>query len=131
LWKLNVVITGCVFDGQRRGWIHYFSQVDDLSILKGLDATVRNFALRFGMKEDFHPKTFTRAFWRITKGDATDEPYIPNFDNYSPDQKRRLLVEVFQMHDAETFSDDTAQRHFYKEVKRLVAKLEQDISGLS
>jgi len=131
LWKLNVVITGCVFDGQRRGWIHYFSQVDDLSILKGLDATVRNFALRFGMKEDFRPKTFTRAFWRITKGDATGEPYIPNFDNHSPDQKRRLLVEVFQMHDAETFSDETAQRHFYREVKRLVAKLEQDISGLS
>jgi hypothetical protein len=131
LWKLNLVITGCVFDGQRRGWIHYFSQIDDISSLKGLDATVRNFARRFGLDEDFQPKSFTRAFWRINKDDTSGEPYIPNFDLYSPMQKRQLLVEVFHVKDAEGFSDEAAQRVFYKEVKRLVDKLEQDVSGLS
>jgi RNA-directed DNA polymerase len=131
LWKLNLVITGCVFDGQRRGWIHYFSQIDDLSSLKGLDATVRNFARRFGLGDDFQPKSFTRAFWRINKSDASGEPYIPDFDTFSPVQKRQLLVEVFHVNDAERFSDEVAERVFYKEVKRLVDKLEQDVSGLS
>lgn len=131
LWKLNLVITGCVFDSQRRGWIHYFSQIDDLSSLKGLDATVRNFARRFGMSEDFQPKSFARAFWRINKGDASSDPYIPDFDTYSPMQKRRLLADVFHVKDAEGLSDEVAERIFYKEVKRVVDKLEQDVSGLS
>ena len=131
LWKLNLVITGCVFDGQRRGWIHYFSQIDDLSCLKGLDATVRNFARRFGLDDDFQPKSFTRAFWRINKNDTSSEPYIPDFDTYSPMQKRQLLAEVFDVKDAGRFSDEHADRVFYKEVKRLVDKLEQDVSGLS
>lgn len=131
LWKLNLVITGCVFDGQRRGWIHYFSQIDDLSTLKGLDATVRNFARRFGLNDDFQPKSFTRAFWRINKNDTSGEPYIPDFDTYSPMQKRQLLTEVFHVKDAERFSDELASRVFYTEVKRLVDKLEQDVSGLS
>lgn len=131
LWKLNLVITGCVFDGQRRGWIHYFSQIDDLSSLKGLDATVRNFARRFGLDDGFRPKSFTRAFWSIKSSDSSGEPYIPDFDTYSPIQKRQLLADVFHVKGAERFSDEVAGRAFYKEVKRLVDKLEQDVSGQS
>lgn len=131
LWKLNLVITGCIFNSQRRGWVHYFSQIDDISLLIGLDATVRNFARRFGLSEDFHPKTFARAYWKINKADTGDEPYIPNFDTFSGEQMRTALVEVFHVFDAEQLNDDRTRRLFYKEVKRLVDKLEKDISGSS
>ncbi|SDW04789.1 Reverse transcriptase (RNA-dependent DNA polymerase) [Arthrobacter sp. cf158] len=131
LWKLKLVITGCLFEGKRRGWLHYFSQIDDLPTLKGLDATVRNFAHRFGLADDFLPKTFTQAFWRINHGDPGDGQYIPNFDLYTPAQMRKVLIEVFQMVGADHFSDDTARRNFHREVKRLADKLEHDISGVS
>ncbi|WP_284989492.1 reverse transcriptase domain-containing protein [Arthrobacter sp. efr-133-TYG-120] len=130
-WKLNLVITGCIFDNQRRGWLHYFSQITDVSILKSLDATVQNFARRFGLPPDFQPKTFTRTYWSITSGDDGDDPYVPNFNNYTPEQKRRVLIEVFGMDQAEAFKDDAVDRVFRKEVKRLVDKLERDFSGLS
>lgn len=131
LWKLNLVITGCVFDGQRRGWIHYFSQIDDFSGLKGLDATVRNLARRFGLGADFQPKSFSRAFWRITQNDTSGTPYIPNFDMYSSMEMRQVLAGVFHKRNTEQLSDDDVGRAFHKEVKRLVEKLEQDVSGLS
>lgn len=131
LWKLNLVITGCIFDGQRRGWLHYFSQIDDLSVLKGLDSTVRNFMKRFGMGPDFMPKTFMRAYWKINKESNLSDPYIPNFDTMSAGQKRLLLLDVFHNKDAASFDDLTIERVFHREVKRLVDKLEQDISGMS
>lgn len=131
LWKLNLVITGCIFDGQRRGWLHYFSQIDDLSVLKGLDSTVRNFMGRFGVEHGFEPKTFMRAYWKINKGDNSSDSYVPDFDNMSADQKRLLLVDVFHNKDAARFDDLTTEQIFHREVKRLVDRLEQDISGLS
>ena len=30
-WLLNLRITGCIFDGKRRGWVFYFSQITDTS----------------------------------------------------------------------------------------------------
>ena len=41
------------------------------------------------------------------------------------------MAEVFHVEDAERFSDEAVGRVFCKEVKRLVDKLEQDVSGLS
>lgn len=131
LWKLDLVITGCIFEGKRRGWLHYFSQIDDLSMLKGLDATVRNFAGRFGLGDDFRPKTFTQSFWRINSGGSGDGRYVLNFDNYTAAQMRKVLVEVFRMDGADHFSDEVAQRNFRREIKRLADKLEHDIAGVS
>lgn len=131
LWKLNLVITGCIFDAQRRGWLHYFSQIDDLSVLKGLDSTVRNFVKRFEMGSDFKPKTFMRTYWKINKEASSSDPYIPNLDTMPAVQKRLLLVDVFNNKDAVRFDDLTTEQVFHREVKRLVDRLEQDISGVS
>lgn len=131
LWKVNLVITGCIFDAQRRGWLHYFSQIDDLSVLKALDGTVRNFVERFGMGPDFRPKTFMRTYWKINKENNPSDLYIPNFDTMSAVQKRLLLVDVFNNKYATRFDDLTTEQVFHREVKRLVDRLEQDISGVS
>ena len=131
LWKLNLVITGCIFDGQRRGWLHYFSQIDDISVLKELDSSVRNFAKRFGLDLNFSPKTFVRAYWKINKDDDGANAYIPNLDTLTGDQKRKILADVFHKQDALTFSDQFTDQVFYREVKRLVDTLEHDISGFS
>lgn len=131
LWKLNLVITGCIFYGQRKGWIHYFSQIDDVSTLKRLDATVQKFARRFGLEEDFQPKTFTRAFWRITQNDTSSEPYIPNFDQYSSAQRRQVLTNIFHHKNTEQLNDEETKRTLDKEIKPLLKSMDADISSLS
>ncbi len=130
-WRLDLIITGCVLDQRRRGWLHFFSQIDDLSILKGLDASVRNYSKRFGLDGVISPKTFIRAYWEIKRGIATSESYIPNFDKFTIADKRNVLASVFHVGDAQTFSEDEVISMFYREIRRLVNKLEQDVGSVS
>lgn len=130
LWKLNLVIAGCVFDGQRHGWLHYFSQITDISLLKSLDATVLSLARRFGLPAEFAPKTFVRTYW-ISRGNLYRPSYILNFDVLSFDGQREILSEVFHLRDAAAYSDSATESTFRREIRRLVSQLEKDISGLS
>ncbi|HDU2975116.1 TPA: reverse transcriptase, partial [Klebsiella pneumoniae subsp. pneumoniae] len=41
-WKLNLRITGCVFEGKRLGWVSYFSQISTTSQLRAVNHTVNN-----------------------------------------------------------------------------------------
>ena len=130
-WRLDLIITGCVLDRRRRGWLHFFSQIDDLSILKGLDASVRNYCKRFGLDGVISPKTFVRTYWEIKRGIVTSESYIPNFDKFTVADKRGILERVFHLRDTLLLSDDDAISLFYREIRRLVNKLEQDVGSVS
>lgn len=130
-WRLDLIITGCVLDQRRRGWLHFFSQINDLSVLKGLDATVMNYITRFGLTGVISPKTFTRTYWEIKKGIATSESYVPNFDKFTIVDKKNVLMNVFHISDARNFSDDDVISRFYREIRRLVNKLEQDVGSVS
>lgn len=41
IWRLNLKITGCIFNGERYGWVFFFSQVDDLKQISRLDSFVK------------------------------------------------------------------------------------------
>lgn len=130
-WRLNLIITGCVLDQRRRGWLHFFSQIDDLSVLKSLDASVRNYITRFNLEGAISPKTFTRTYWEIKSGIATSHSYIPNFDKFTINDKRNILEKVFHFSDSKLLSEDDVISIFYKEIRRLVNKLEQDVGSVS
>ena len=36
-WIINLRITGCKYDGNKYGWMFFYSQIDDIKILFGLD----------------------------------------------------------------------------------------------
>lgn len=40
--RLNFKITGCIIDGKRYGWIHYFSMINDHELLFRLDKFIEN-----------------------------------------------------------------------------------------
>jgi len=46
-WSVNIRITGCIFNGTKYGWLFFFSQINDLQLLKSLDIFVEKLALRF------------------------------------------------------------------------------------
>jgi RNA-directed DNA polymerase len=130
-WRLNLVISGCVFDHIPRGWLHYFSQMDDWTLLSRLDAYVLSMKRRFKVPSDFQVKSFVRAHWHIKKPNSLSERYIPNFDKYSESQKRWLLGALFPDQNFKNLPLSELNRRFRAEVGRLVSMLERDVSETS
>lgn len=131
-WRLNLRITGCLFDDVRRGWVFFFSQIDDASItqLQKLDKTVEVLCNRFA----FQPakgelKSFVRTFHE-TKRSNLAHRYIPNFDTTSIATQRELL-KLYGVENVEAMTDVEVNRAFKRRIRRETSELEQDIEGCS
>ncbi len=130
-WYVNLVVTGAVHNGAAWGWLHYFRQMNDLVLLKKLDATVQGFARRFGAPRSFAPKTFMRAYWSIQHPDGRHRGYVPDFDSFGPREMREHLVAIFEESDVEKMSDAEVGRKFGQHISRAVRTLERDIGAIS
>ena len=97
-WKLNLKITGCIYNNKRYGWIFYFSQLTDTKILYLLDGIVRNILIRFGLDTlQIAPKSFLKAH-EIIQRSTRPNKYIPNFDLVKEDVakiRKELLMKNF------------------------------------
>ncbi|WP_162248077.1 reverse transcriptase domain-containing protein [Angustibacter sp. Root456] len=129
IWHRNLAITGCIFQGVASGWIQYFRQLDDLMLLKRLDATVSRLSKRYSVPKTPLPKTFMRAYWAIKHPRSRSEDYIPNFDLYDV-PKMRLELEAMGITDA-MGTDQQVQDKFFRIVSRAVRDLEHDIGDVS
>ncbi|MCX6399268.1 MAG: reverse transcriptase/maturase family protein [Propionibacteriales bacterium] len=128
-WHRNLAITGCVFEGVANGWIQYFRQLDDLTLLKRLDGSVDRLAARYGTPTQPARKTFMRAYWAIKHPRSRSHAYIPNFDLYGRKEMERDLFAL-----GEDTSKMTAQEikdAFFRIVRRAVRDLEHDVGNLS
>lgn len=132
LWRLNLRITGCLFEEVRRGWVFYFSQIDETSInqLHHLDKTVqvlaRRFSINFQAKEI---KSFARTYHE-TKRTNLKHRYIPNFDTTSI-QKQREILELYGLEGGAGMTDARIIYEFKRRIRRETSELELDIQGVS
>lgn len=129
-WRLNLRITGCLFDEVRRGWVFYFSQIDDnaISQLHDLDKTVNVLCKRFAIQSTKGElKSFVRSFHEAKRSNLTHK-YIPNFDTASIDEQRELL-KLYGMENVDTLTDVQVNRSFKRRIRRETSELEQDIQG--
>lgn len=129
--RLNLVVAGCVYESVPRGWIHYFSQMDDMVLLSRLDAYVSRLSLRFELPPTFKPKSFVRAYWHVVKPDARSGEYIPNFDRFTYIDQRAFLASLFPGQQFAMLSPLEIETRFRAEVRHLVSLLERDISQTS
>ncbi len=69
-WFLNLRITGCILDGQSRGWIQYYSLLDDFGLLRDLDHFVSTHAREHGVSTLFDRRSFVVTYrkWRGVHG---------------------------------------------------------------
>jgi RNA-directed DNA polymerase len=134
MWRLNMRITGCVFENARKGWVFYFSQIDEASIqqLWKLDKTVKNLFCRFGVAPGPRKvKTFVRTFFEARCKQPTASGYIPNFDDASSDEQRNILASYFGVMSVDYLSDTEVKNLFNIKIRRATAELEQDIQEVS
>lgn len=129
LWQRNLAITGCIFRGTANGWIQYYRQLDDQTLLKRLDATVSRLATRYGVPQHPRSKTFMRAYWIIKHPRSRNTQYIPNFDLYDvvqmADQLQQTGTSLLGM------SEGQIKEAFYRMVSKAVRDLEHDIGDVS
>jgi RNA-directed DNA polymerase len=130
-WHVNLTISGCIYKGSFRGWLPYFRQMNDFTLLKRLDATVRRFKKRFGMPDDFTTKTFMTTYWALRHPGGNHGGYIPNFDTVSIESMRSILLSIFGIVEVFNLSDDDVSRLFHSRVGNAVSSMENDVGPLS
>lgn len=122
-WRLNLRITGCILEKKCKGWLFFFAEIDDKSLLHELDTHVKHLQERFDV--ELLPKKFMRTFHEIQYHKYRTN-YIPNFDNYTLQNKQDVLKNVFHQNVNELTTDDIEYR-FKKYVTRESRELLEDI----
>ncbi len=131
-WTLNLRITGCIIDKTKYGWIFYFSQITDISLLKQLDVFLEKQLARFGIPFRLHSgkiKKFVRTYHEITKN-LTGSSYILNFDRYSVENKKEVLRDIFGIQQGLVTIEDV-ERKFNQYIFKQVREIEHDLSRVS
>ncbi|AJQ29352.1 RNA-directed DNA polymerase (Reverse transcriptase) [Pelosinus fermentans JBW45] len=96
LWKLNLRITGCISDNKKYGWVFFFSQITQLSILFHFDWIIKKLIKRFELETKLDGKKikrFVRTYHEMINN-LNETGYIPNFDNFLLVDKEKFLKEM-------------------------------------
>jgi len=127
LWRLNLRITGCVHDNKSKGWLFFFAEINDDSLLHSLDHFVNKMLKRFDIK--ITPKKFVRTHKELIHR-KHETNYIPNFDSYSLEQKKSVLEDYFGL-SVSRYSDQQVEFNFQKRITKQVKDLQIDIMDFS
>lgn len=129
-WWLNLRITGCYSAESRRGWLPYYSQIDDLSVLHELDGVVASFIRRLPPASQFTPKKFITAWTLLRDPNRDRSGYILNFDKeWTQPQMQDALRRAG--HQGEHLTGAKLQAAFNRLVISAVEDLEHDVWALS
>lgn len=129
LLELNDRISGAISEGQRYGWIAYFSQINDMTLLHRLDSAVAGMFRRlpeFGRRPPFDLKRFARAYFEIKY--RPDSGYIRNYDiHQTPVQMLQFLQERGRIAPTEGALTDEQIVHRYRSyIARQLAEMHAD-----
>ena len=128
-WKINLKITGFILEKKKYGWLFFYSQITDLTLLFHLDNVVRKLIERYGLNGKIKIKRFVRTYAEMHKALHVTR-YIPNLDDLTVDKKRTLLSEIYNI-DLTGKSDDILEIFFRKIMKREIRDIEKDIQNIS
>lgn len=128
-WKMNLRITGCMFEKNKYGWVFYFSQLTDLGIIYELDFLVKKLAERYKINlSKIKLKKFIRVYCEITKN-LKSTSYIPDYSKLDVIDKTAILRDVFKMKTSD-LSDLKIEIQFKKLIKKSINELEKDVQDL-
>ena len=128
-FRINLKISGCIFEGKRRGWMFFFSQTRDMHQLKELDAFIKKMQTRFGLNgEAVKLKTFTKAYHEI-RYNFKESTYFSNFDLFTLEEKVLAIHKMTgkSLIEIETWNPITIEEIFTKSVVKAVNELESDV----
>ncbi|RQU78506.1 reverse transcriptase [Burkholderia cenocepacia] len=130
-WRLNLRITGCIFQGRRLGWVFYFSQITNTSPLRAVDNTVESLLRRFSLDGKIKVKRLLKTLYESRRTDKRGHRYIPNFDTMTVDEQRKILATLLGATRVGTLSDEKVSQLFQMRISAAVRELEADLAATS
>ena len=133
---LNEKITGAISESKRYGWLFFFNEINDMTLLFKLDAIVQKFFLessKFGHLKN-KVKKFVKAYYSI-KFDP-DKKYIHNYDNietYADKIKYiryRADINPIEFDNSNTFGEEQIDAIYNLIRQKHLSYLDRDIGHL-
>ena len=128
-WKINLKVTGFIYGGNKYGWMFFYSQISDLTLLYRLDDLIAKILKRYGMDASVKCKRFVRTYHEIRQALHTTS-YVPNFDKYTIDDKRSVVSRVYKS-DFSNADEQKIEELFSKIISKEVRDIEKDIQAFS
>ena len=123
LWRLNLRITGCIFRKKAKGWIFFFSEINDEKLLHTLDRYVDRLLERFSVS--ITPKRFVRSYYQVLHH-RHRSTYIPNFDKFELDDMKLVLTTYFGTN-LHQLTGEEIRYAFMKRIEKQVRDLLTDV----
>lgn len=129
-YNLNLTISGCVFDGHKRGWLQYYSLMRDFSLLHRLDNFVLKRVVMYGLSGKIRPKSFVKSFRCAARRALDVSGYVPNFDKMKLTRRREWLYKIAGLvrADVRKMSEYEVNREFDFRVSKLLNDMEEDLA---
>lgn len=128
-WKLNLRITGCIWNRNKYGWMFYYSQVTDEKLLFHLDNLVKKLCNRYKIKGGIKVKRFVRTYMEINKA-LHYTKYIPNINELDIKEKITILERIYNKRLTNKSVEDV-DFLFKKIMKREIQDMERDVQNIS
>lgn len=128
-WKLNLIITGFIWEHNKYGWLFFYSQITDKKLLFHLDYLVEKFCKRYGFSGKIKVKRFVKTYMEIIKA-LHNTKYIPNIDDFDTSKKREILEEIYDMELSDK-SERGIDFLFRKIMRKEIRDIEKDIQSIS
>lgn len=132
---LNEKITGAVSHKKQYGWLYYFSQMDDMSLLHHLDKTLGQLCERSVVLKRRCPgelKSFIHAFREIhavRKGATSD--YLLSYDDWDLRSQQAFIKRHGEWPGKKRLKEDEINALFEKVIIRRMSRLDVDLKSLS
>jgi hypothetical protein len=130
-WRLNLRITGCVYQGRRIGWLQYFVHLTDLSLLSDFQRMVDRQVALDEKWSGFKPKKFLKVLAILRSPSmGLSSNYIPNFDRHSLEDMKGELRRIFGYKEKvlQAMTAEEVRKAFFREIGREISALEKEIA---
>jgi hypothetical protein len=128
LLELNERITGAVSKNKRYGWVAYFNQITDLSLLHHIDSVISKLFSRmpdFDRKSPSGLKRLARAYFEMKF--QPDGGYVRNYDEIKTRaEKLEFLVERGRIGPEEELTDDQINERYEKYRYKVLSEMHSD-----
>jgi len=128
LLELNERLTGAISGQKRYGWIAYFNQITDLSLLHRLDKTIAGF---FSRLSDFNRaapgdlRKLSRAYFEMKFNPQGG--YVRNYDKIvTPAEKVQFLLARGRIGPQEALTDDQINERYEKYLSHVLFAMHSD-----
>lgn len=128
-WKVNLKITGFIINNHKYGWLFFYSQITDISLLYHLDNLIQKFIKRYQVNPKIKFKRFVRTYHEIRQA-LHKTNYIPNIDMYSIEDKKDILSRIYG-ENVKKLNSEQIKMRFARIMAREIQDIEKDIQDIS